>query len=203
MKRFKIDHHRIAAVSIASIAISLGLAATAAGQAVNSVMLSTGKENTPNFGKLFTDAIDNIHQARATIEQTFADFRKDGGATEAKDVNHVISKLVAGGYLRANSPVVDTVMKHDLDAAFSKLDVLADAAVTKLVQARDSIKLDDSDTYLGYTVLAQTTVDDMMSYARELQVIISSTWRDHNQQPSFVITDLMPAEAKKKTGTAA
>lgn len=203
MKHFKVAHHAIAATSIAAIVISLGLAATATGQAVNSIMLSTDKDKTPNFGKLFTDAIENIDQARATIEQTFAEFRNDdGGATEAKDVDHVIDKLVAGGYLRANSLVVDTVMKQGLDDAFSKLDLLADAAVAKLTWARDSIKVDDSDTYLGYTVPAQTAIDDMMSYARELQVVVSATWREHNQQPSFVISDSMPVETKKKTAAA-
>lgn len=197
MKHFKVAHHAIAASSIATIAISLGLAATATGQAVSSIMLSTDKDKTSNFGKLFTDAIENITQARSTIEQTFADFRKDGGATEAKNVDHVINGLVAGGYVQPNSPAVGTVMKQGLDSAFSKLDLLADAAVTKLTKARDSIKVDGSDTYLGYTVTVQTAIDDMMSYARELQVIISATWRDHNQMKSFVITDSMSAETKK------
>lgn len=197
MKHFKVAHHAIAASSIATIAISLGLAATATGQAVNSIMLSTDKDKTSNFDKLFTDAIENITQARTTIEQTFADFRKDGGATEAKNVDHVIDELVAGGYVQPGSPAVATVMKQGLDAAFSKLDLLADTAVTKLTKARDSIKVDGSDSYLGYTVTAQTAMDDMMSYARELQVIISATWRDHNQMKSFVIIDSKSSETKK------
>jgi hypothetical protein len=197
MKHFQIAHHTIAVASIATIVTSLGLAVTATGQAVNSIMLSTDKGKTSDFGKLFTDAIENIVQARLTIEQTFANFRNDGGATEAKNVDHIIDQLVTGGYLQPNSPVVDTVMKQGLETAFSKLDRLADTAVAKLNWARNAIKVNDSDTYLGHTVPTQIAIDNMMSYARELQVIVSSTWRDHNQQPSFVITDQTPVEAKK------
>lgn len=199
MKHFKVAHHAIANTSIAAIALSLGLAATAAGQAVNSIMLSTDKNKTPDFGKQFTDSIENIARARATIEKTFTDFRnEDGGATEAKDVDHVIDQLVAGGYLQPNSTVVEMVMKRGLDAAFSKLDLLADAAMAKLTSARDSIQVDDNDTYLGYTVPAQNAVDNMMSYVRELQVIVSATWRDHTKLTSFIVTDSSaPIEAKQ------
>lgn len=197
MKHFKVAHHKIAVASIGAIVISLGLAATATGQAVNSIMLNNDK--TTDFGMLFTDAIDNIVQARTAVEQTFAEFRKDdGGATEAKDVDHVIDSLVEAGYVQQDSQAVSLMLQKGLDAAFSRLDILADMAVDRLTSARDNMPVDNTDSYLGYTMPAQKAIDDMMQFARELQIIVSATWRDHNNQPSFVVATTGPlTEAKR------
>ncbi len=201
MKHFKSAHHATAASNIVMIATSLGLAANAVGFAVNAIMLDPNDDQT--FKLQINAAIDNVDLARQSIELVFNEFRQDGGPTEAKDVDHIVTKLVDAGYLKADSQAVNTVMMKGLDAAFSKLDTLINNTTDKLALARDSFTTDGTDSYLGYTVPVQATVDDMMTFLRDLQVIIAATWRDHQKQPSFVITDLMPAEAKKKTGTAA
>ncbi len=196
MKHFQIGHHKAAVSSIAVIAVSLSLAATAAGQGTTAIMMQPADDQS--FSKLYSDAIDNIGQARQTVEQLFTDFRNNGGATEAKDFDHVLGELISAGYMRADSTAINIVTQKGLDAAFSRLDALADAAVDKLTWARDNILPNGTDAYLGYTAPAQAAVDDMMKFARDLHLVISATWRDLNQQESIVVTDIeQPADTSE------
>jgi hypothetical protein len=198
MKRFNPVSHAIVASSISAIAISISLAANSAGQAMTGVMQNAANGTSFDFNQLFTDAIDNVGQARAAIERTLTELQdKDDGVIEAKDVDHVIAELVANDYLKTDSQAIAMILTQDIDAALSHLDDKASAVIDNITWARDSISVDNTDSYLGYTVPVQNSVDDMKSLAQDLQIIVSATWRDHNDQPSFVVATTGPlTEAK-------
>lgn len=201
MKHFNARRHAIAFGAMPTIAATLMFASSSISAAVGTLTQQSQANQSKFDQQGFHDAIDHLNQTRQLIGQVKTNIdSEDADPVEAKDIDRVITALIDNNYLDSTSPVIDMLKTQDLGQVLDSLDKQVEDVTGTIMYARDTISMDGTDSYLGYTVPMQQKVTDLISFGQDLQLIVAATWREHNNQPSFVITDLVPAEAKK-TGT--
>jgi hypothetical protein len=204
MMHFTARRHAIVFGAMPAITAALLLAQSNASAAVAVVMQQSQAKQPELDLQRFHNAIDHLNQTRQLISQAMSDIdSEDAGPVEAKDIDRVIMTLIDNNYLAATSPIIDQLKTQDLGQVLDSLDQMVADVTGTIMWARDFISMDGTDSHLGHTELMQQKVTDLVKFGRNLNLIVAATWRDHNNQPSFVIADKAVNELEQRESVAA
>ena len=191
--------HQIAMTALPCISIVASLAASSALLGLANIMkASQDSDGAPDFREPLNDAIDHLNAMRAKIDIAVSLLESDDatGPIELKDLSDVLTGLIAINYLTVDSLVADHLDKQGLVTAFKNLYLLVEASIVMLMETRDNVIVDSTDSYLGHTALLSIAMTAMSSYQSDFHVIIGAAWREHNNDDSFVLK--LPAYADHK-----